>query len=67
MFFFSFSFWVLQVSDFFAKLIQRVSPKSYQQALVEVLVTQKFLENFCGDQVDSKTITLYVQRYTGTS
>lgn len=40
-----------QVSDFFAKLIQRVSPKSYQQAQVEVIVTQKFLENFCGDQV----------------
>lgn len=42
-----------EVSDFFAKLIQRVSPKSYQQALGEVFVTQKFLENFCGDQVDS--------------
>ncbi|KAL6559470.1 hypothetical protein OROGR_004587 [Orobanche gracilis] len=28
----------------------RVSPKSYQQALGEVYVTQKFLENFCGDQ-----------------
>ena len=41
----------LQVSDFFAKLIQRVSPKSYQQALAEVQVSQKFLENFCGDQV----------------
>lgn len=40
-----------EVSDFFAKLIQRVSPKSYQQALGEVFVTQKFLENFCGDQV----------------
>ncbi|KAK6148527.1 hypothetical protein DH2020_019439 [Rehmannia glutinosa] len=40
-----------EVSDFFAKLIQRVSPKSYQQALGEVYVTQKFLENFCGDQV----------------
>ncbi|TVU20441.1 hypothetical protein EJB05_36649 [Eragrostis curvula] len=39
------------VSDFFAKLIQRVSPKSYQQALTEVQVSQKFLENFCGDQV----------------
>ncbi|MFS7971989.1 putative L-glutamate gamma-semialdehyde dehydrogenase [Helianthus anomalus] len=25
-----------EVSDFFAKLIQRVSPKSYQQALGEV-------------------------------
>ncbi|KAM3374690.1 putative aldehyde dehydrogenase [Capsicum galapagoense] len=40
-----------EVSDFFAKLIQRVSPKSYQQAYAEVFVTQKFLENFCGDQV----------------
>ncbi|XP_031406911.1 delta-1-pyrroline-5-carboxylate dehydrogenase 12A1, mitochondrial [Punica granatum] len=40
-----------KVSDFFARLIQRVSPKSYQQALGEVYVTQKFLENFCGDQV----------------
>ncbi|KAL7139176.1 hypothetical protein ABFS83_09G033400 [Erythranthe nasuta] len=40
-----------EVSDFFAKLIQRVSPKSYEQALGEVFVTGKFLENFCGDQV----------------
>ncbi|KAK4744479.1 hypothetical protein SAY87_010791 [Trapa incisa] len=40
-----------KVSDFFARLIQRVSPKSYQQALGEVYVTRKFLENFCGDQV----------------
>ncbi|KAL2492759.1 Delta-1-pyrroline-5-carboxylate dehydrogenase 12A1 [Abeliophyllum distichum] len=40
-----------EVSDFFAKLIQRVAPKSYQQALGEVYVTQKFLENFSGDQV----------------
>ncbi|KAL2935069.1 putative aldehyde dehydrogenase [Bienertia sinuspersici] len=40
-----------QVSDFFARLIQRVSPKSYQQAMGEVSVTQKFLENFSGDQV----------------
>lgn len=45
------SIYSLQVSDFFAKLIQRVSPKSYQQALAEVQVSQKFLENFCGDQV----------------
>ncbi|KAH1117709.1 hypothetical protein GLYMA_17G097700v4 [Glycine max] len=35
-----------KVSDFFTKLIQRVSPKSYQQAFGEVYVTQKFLENF---------------------
>lgn len=41
----------IQVSDFFAKLIQRVAPKSYQQALGEVYVTGKFLENFSGDQV----------------
>ncbi|KAF1875742.1 hypothetical protein Lal_00006372 [Lupinus albus] len=40
-----------KVSDFFTRLIQRVSPKSYQQAYAEVYVTQKFLENFCGDQV----------------
>lgn len=40
-----------KVSDFFARLIQRVSPKSYEQAKGEVFVTQKFLENFSGDQV----------------
>ncbi|KAF8390248.1 hypothetical protein HHK36_024773 [Tetracentron sinense] len=40
-----------KVSNFFTRLIQRVAPKSYQQALGEVYVTQKFLENFCGDQV----------------
>ncbi|XP_010934312.1 probable aldehyde dehydrogenase isoform X2 [Elaeis guineensis] len=40
-----------EVSDFFSRLIQRVSPKSYKQALGEVHVTQKFLENFSGDQV----------------
>ncbi|XP_030531178.1 delta-1-pyrroline-5-carboxylate dehydrogenase 12A1, mitochondrial isoform X2 [Rhodamnia argentea] len=40
-----------KVSDFFTRLIQRVVPKSYQQAFGEVHVTQKFLENFSGDQV----------------
>ncbi|PIA62553.1 hypothetical protein AQUCO_00200515v1 [Aquilegia coerulea] len=40
-----------EVSNFFTRLIQRVSPKSYQQAFAEVFVTQKFFENFCGDQV----------------
>ncbi|XP_054806746.1 delta-1-pyrroline-5-carboxylate dehydrogenase 12A1, mitochondrial isoform X2 [Prosopis cineraria] len=40
-----------KVSDFFTRLIQRVSPKSYAQAHAEVYVTQKFLENFSGDQV----------------
>ncbi|ONK59351.1 uncharacterized protein A4U43_C08F5550 [Asparagus officinalis] len=40
-----------EVAKFFSRLIQRVSPKSYTQALAEVQVTQKFLENFSGDQV----------------
>ncbi|XP_020268073.1 probable aldehyde dehydrogenase, partial [Asparagus officinalis] len=40
-----------EVEKFFSTLIQRVSPKSYTQALGEVQVTQKFLENFSGDQV----------------
>ncbi|XP_048443797.1 probable aldehyde dehydrogenase [Pyrus x bretschneideri] len=40
-----------KVSDFFTRLIQRVAPKSYQQASGEVYVTQKFLENFSADQV----------------
>ncbi|KAI9070602.1 hypothetical protein K1719_047435, partial [Acacia pycnantha] len=40
-----------KVSDFFTRLIQRVSPKSYAQAHAEVYVTWKFLENFSGDQV----------------
>eukprot|EP00897_Mesotaenium_endlicherianum_P004576 jgi/Mesen1/4146/ME000218S03261 len=34
-----------------ARLIQRVSPKSYFQAAAEVAVTQQFFENFSGDQV----------------
>ena len=40
-----------EVLDFFARLIQRTSPKSYAQARGEVVVTTRFLENFCGDQV----------------
>lgn len=40
-----------EVANFFAKLIQRVAPRSMAQALGEVKVTQKFLENFSGDQV----------------
>ncbi|XP_065854638.1 probable aldehyde dehydrogenase [Euphorbia lathyris] len=39
-----------KVANFFTRLVQRVSPKSYHQALTGVTVTQKFLENFCGDQ-----------------
>mmetsp|Transcript_9644 Transcript_9644/g.13502 ORF Transcript_9644/g.13502 Transcript_9644/m.13502 type:complete len:563 (+) Transcript_9644:145-1833(+) len=39
------------VEKFFARLIQRVAPKSYKQAQGEVIVTRKFLENFSGDSV----------------
>jgi 1-pyrroline-5-carboxylate dehydrogenase len=39
------------VADFFARLVQRTSPKSRAQALAEVTVTRRFLENFSGDQV----------------
>ena len=39
-----------EVADHFARLIQRVAPKSYAQAMGEVTVTRIFLENFCGDQ-----------------
>lgn len=38
-------------SDFFTRLIMRVSPKSYEQALAEVRISRIFLENFSGDQV----------------
>ncbi|RZR93695.1 hypothetical protein BHM03_00022257, partial [Ensete ventricosum] len=48
-----------QVSEFFARLIQRVSPKSYIQALGEVNVTQKFLENFSGDQVQTEGLEFF--------
>lgn len=39
------------INEFFVKLIQRVMPKSYNQAKAEVDVTKKFLYNFSGDQV----------------
>ena len=45
-----------ETADFFAKLIQRVAPKSYAQAMAEVTVTGRFLENFGGDSVDSRPI-----------
>lgn len=40
-----------EVEGFFARLIQRVAPKSWDQAVAEVKVTRKFYENFSGDQV----------------
>jgi len=39
------------VADFFARLIQRTSPKSYAQALGEVNICAQFLDNFSGDNV----------------
>jgi hypothetical protein len=47
---------VLQVESFFARLIQRVSPRSFAQAVGEVSVTQKFLEIFSGDQVQFEAL-----------
>ncbi|HKX56521.1 MAG TPA: aldehyde dehydrogenase family protein, partial [Xanthomonadales bacterium] len=38
-------------SHYFTRLIQRVMPKSWHQALGEVTVTRIFLENFSGDGV----------------
>ena len=38
-----------ETMDFFARLIQRVVPKSYDQCWYEVLVTKQFLSNFGGD------------------
>ncbi len=40
-----------EIELFFAKLIQRVMPKSIAQCLGEVRVTRVFLENFAGDGV----------------
>eukprot|EP00775_Hariotina_reticulata_P010386 gene10386-10544_t len=40
-----------EVAAFFAKLIQRTSPKSDAQAMGELVVTRRFYENFSGDQV----------------
>lgn len=47
-----------EVESFFARLIQRVAPKSRDQALAEVRVTRKFYENFGGDQVRQRTARL---------
>ena len=39
------------VAEYFASLLKRFSPKSMAQAMAEVTVTCRFLENFSGDQV----------------
>lgn len=45
-----------ETADFFARMIQRTSPKSYAQAMGETIVTRRFFENFCGDQVRPVTV-----------
>ena len=40
-----------EVEEHFARCIQRVAPKSYNQCLAEVRVVKQFLKNFGGDQV----------------
>lgn len=37
--------------DFFSKLVQRTSPKSWAQAQAEVRISRQFLDNFTGDNV----------------
>ena len=44
------------MADFFARLIQRVVPKSYTQAMAEVSICRTFMENFSGDQVGTHTV-----------
>ncbi|KAL3918516.1 MAG: hypothetical protein SGPRY_005988 [Prymnesium sp.] len=40
-----------EVIEFFAKLIQRLVPKSYPQCMGEPVVTRKWMENYGSDQV----------------
>jgi 1-pyrroline-5-carboxylate dehydrogenase len=40
-----------RIAEYFAKLIQRVMPKSAAQCMGEVVITRVFLENFSGDGV----------------
>lgn len=40
-----------EVFNFFVKLVQRVTPKSYLQTKAELDVTVDFFKNFCGDRV----------------
>lgn len=40
-----------EVVEFFAKLIQRLVPKSYPQCMGEPVVTRKWMENYGSDQV----------------
>jgi len=40
-----------EVTEYFAKLIQRLVPKSWPQAMGEPVVTRKWMENYGSDQV----------------
>jgi 1-pyrroline-5-carboxylate dehydrogenase len=39
------------INDYFIRLVQRTSPKSYKQAAAEVNISAAFLDNFSGDNV----------------
>ena len=39
------------INDYFIRLVQRTSPKSYAQAAAEVNISAAFLDNFSGDNV----------------
>ncbi|KAF7141529.1 hypothetical protein RHSIM_Rhsim06G0129500 [Rhododendron simsii] len=55
-----------QVLEFFNRLmIQRVSPKSYQQAIVEVYLTRKFVYNLRGELIRGHIIQyIYAKAYS---
>lgn len=55
-----------EVVDFLARLTMRVSPKSYTQAMNEVVVTRQFFENFSGDQVSTSVNDLHVFQHLCT-
>jgi len=40
-----------EVLEHMTRCLMRAVPKSHQQAQAEILVTMKFVENYCGDQV----------------
>ena len=39
-----------EVTEYFAKLIQRLVPKSWPQCMGEPVVTRKWMENYGSDQ-----------------
>lgn len=56
-----------EVENFLSRLIMRVAPKSYAQAMGEVVVTRRFLENFSGEhENDSESLIILVARTAAT-